>query len=393
MINQVFISYRHESLEHARSVRRLGKLLRQAKLPVTLDQFYLEQNPGGANEGWPKWCEDCANQSSCVIIIGSEGWFTAYDKTAEARTGLGAAAEADLFRQDLWDDKGYNARIRLAFLHEVAPDSVPVRLRAWHQFRPFADDDQLNQLVCWAADCLGLHDIELPTVRWPEPVVFEPDLADRKREWPIIQNLLAGCQRKRILLIEGNSGLGKSVLLRETRKYANKLNIPVAWVELKGGVLNIETILGQFDLDLGAQLPNFSRENANKTHLLRKDLRALRQPVLLVFDSYEAVAENQVIDDWLCQQLLNEVETALGVCVIVAGQKAPKFANAGWHDWVRHVLLQPITEIDHWRPWVERRYPEFSDKGAHLPTVLMVAQGNPGVVSNMCEVIAKAKPQ
>ncbi len=45
--SQVFLSYRHESPEHARAVKRLGELLRQAKLPVVLDQFFLDQNPGG----------------------------------------------------------------------------------------------------------------------------------------------------------------------------------------------------------------------------------------------------------------------------------------------------------------------------------------------------------
>src|SRR3977135_3711189 len=111
MIKQVFISYRHESPEHARSVRRLSELLQQAKLPVMLDQFYLDAHPGGPDEGWPKWCEDCANQSACVLIIASEGWFVAYNKTAAKGSGLGAATEADLFRQDLWDEQGQNVRI------------------------------------------------------------------------------------------------------------------------------------------------------------------------------------------------------------------------------------------------------------------------------------------
>jgi hypothetical protein len=84
-----------------------------------MDQFYLNDHPGGPDEGWPKWCEDCANKSVCVLIIAFEGWFAAYDKTAEPG-GLGAATEADLFRQALWDEKGNNARIHLAFLHQVA---------------------------------------------------------------------------------------------------------------------------------------------------------------------------------------------------------------------------------------------------------------------------------
>ena len=75
MLNQVFISYRHESPEHARAVRLLGEELRRVGLPVLLDQFYLEDTLGGPGEGWPKWCEDAATKSSCVLIIASPGWF------------------------------------------------------------------------------------------------------------------------------------------------------------------------------------------------------------------------------------------------------------------------------------------------------------------------------
>jgi hypothetical protein len=389
MLNQVFLSYRHESLEHVQAVLRLGKLLRQAEIPVALDQFYLDDNPGGPTEGWPKWCEDCANKSACVLIIASEGWFGAYDKTAEPG-GLGAATEADLFRQALWDEKGNNARIRLAFLHQVAADKVPVRLRAWHRFQPFDTDAQLDQLIRWVVSCLGLQGAELPTVRWPTPVEFQPDLADRvKTEWQAIVDLLAGRSRERILLFEGASGLGKSMLVRHAVTYAKKLEIPVARVDFKGGGLDVAAVLQQFDLDLGAHLPNFSQQGADKTHLLRKDLRALRQPLFIIFDSYEDVAENKTVVDWLCQQLLNEIETALGLVVIVAGQRVPDSARAFWRELARHLQVGPITELEHWEAWIERRYPSFRHKGAHLPTVLMIAQGNPAVITTSCEAIAK----
>jgi len=207
-LQQLFISYRHESLEHARAVRRLGELLRQAGIPVALDQFYLEEHPGGPDEGWPKWCEDYANNSVCVLIIGSEGWFSAYEKTGQPGVGLGAASEADLFRQGLYHEAGDNPRIRLAFLHDVPAQEVPARLRAWHQFRPFANDDQLNQLIRWVAGRLGLGKVDLPTVHWPEPLEFRPNMADRVREWRPIVELLTGRARERILLFEAPSGLG-----------------------------------------------------------------------------------------------------------------------------------------------------------------------------------------
>jgi hypothetical protein len=328
-----------------------------------------------------------------VLIIASEGWFSAYNKTAPPDSGLGAATEADLFRQTLWDEKGNNARIRLAFLHDVAADKVPVRLRAWHQFRPFDPGDQLNQLIRWVAGCLGLQGIEPPTVRWPEPVVFELDLADRtKKEWPAIVDLLAGRSRERILLYEGANGLGKSELVRRAEAYAQKLGITVVYVDFKGGQLNlVEDILGLFDLDLGKYLPNFSRERPSKTHLLRKDLRALRQPVLIIFDTYEDAASNKIVDDWINQQFLLEVETALCLAVIIAGQKVPDYNKARWRNLARHLPLEPITEIADWEPWIEQRYPGFSDKYLPaLPAVLKLAKGNPEVMSNSCETLSKS---
>jgi SEFIR domain-containing protein len=391
MLKQVFLSYRHESLEHARAVLRLGQLLRQAKIPVAMDQFYLDDNPEGPNEGWPKWCEDCANGSACVLIIASEGWFAAYNRTAEPG-GLGAATEADLFRQVFWDERGHNERVRLAFLHEVAANKVPVRLRAWHSFRPFESDAALDRLIRWLADCLQLRNIESPIVRWPGPLLdFQPDIVDRHIESLAIGDMLAGRSRERILLLEGASGLGKSVLVHHASTYAKKLGIPAVRVNFKGGLWDVPDILGQLDLELGGEfLPKFSREGANKTNLLRRDLRALRQPVLIVFDSYEYAAENKTVSDWLSKELLNEVETSLGLAVIVAGQRVPDPARAFWRELARLLQLGPITELAHWEPWIERRYPSFRHKGVDLPTVLMIARGNPAVIATICEAIEQS---
>lgn len=388
MRNQVFISYRQESPEHAREVRRLGELLRQSGLPVALDQFLVEDRPGGPDEGWPKWCEDCANESDCVLAIGSAGWFAAYDKSAPRGIGLGAAVEASLFQQYLYDEASDNPRIRLALLGEVAPDLIPVRLRAWHRFRPFAADAELDQLVRWIAQRLGLTGIEPPTVRWPEPIPFVPDLADRTlQEWPSLVQLLAGRSRERILLYEGGSGLGKSLLVRQAVAYARRLGIPVVQVDFKGGGENVEAVLGQFDLDLGEHLPNFCRDGSCKPHLLRKDLRALRRPVLAIFDTYEKAADNQPVADLLSQQLLWEVETALGLAAIVAGQRVPDLAAAPWRDLARHIPLQPITDAAHWVPWLERRYPHMEHQ-KHLATILILTDGNPANVSSFCKTVA-----
>ena len=147
--------------------------------------------------------------------------------------------------------------------------------------------------------------------------------------------------------------------------------------------------LGLFELELGKHLPNFSREGAGKTHLLRKDLRALRQPVLLIFDHYEDVAQNKIVTDWLNQQLLMEVDTSLGLAVIVAGRAIPDFMSTAWRQLARQLPLGPICDQQEWEPWIARRYPGLRDKGADLSTVIMCAEGKPGMVAALCEAIVK----
>lgn len=172
MNNQVFISYRQESPEHARAVRRLGELLKAAGLPVLLDQFYMDEHPGGPDEGWPKWCEDAATRSDCVLIVGSAGWFAAYEGTETPGKGCGAASEAALFRQMLYGQKGNNAHIRLAYLHSFPPEQVPLGLRAWHHFRPLDSDTEWEGLIKWIASRLGM-----PAIQRPSEVSQKPDAA------------------------------------------------------------------------------------------------------------------------------------------------------------------------------------------------------------------------
>ncbi|AUB81896.1 TIR domain-containing protein [Candidatus Thiodictyon syntrophicum] len=172
MRNQVFISYRQETPQHAQAVRRLGELLRQAGLAVALDQFLLEDQPGGPDQGWPKWCEDCARDCACVLVIASAGWFTAYEASGPRGSGRGSAAEARLLRQYLYDEPGRNARIRLVLLDDLDPEAVPAGLRAWHRFRPFASDTERGQLVRWAAQCLAA-----PVAPDPNPAPATPNAA------------------------------------------------------------------------------------------------------------------------------------------------------------------------------------------------------------------------
>ena len=53
--------------------------------------------------------------------------------------GRGAATEAALFQQYLYEEQRHNRRIRLAFVDSLSAESVPAGLRPWQQFRAWRE--------------------------------------------------------------------------------------------------------------------------------------------------------------------------------------------------------------------------------------------------------------
>jgi hypothetical protein len=158
-MRHVFISYRHESEEHAHEVRHLADRLTEAGLPVELDQSFLEDHPGGPDGGWPKWCCDRAVKSECVLVVASPGWFAAYGQEGEPGVGLGAAAEARIFRQAFYNQKGVNPRVRFVLLNTSGVCEFPLDLDAWHKFQPSRGQDDFDQVVAWIRQKLSMQPV------------------------------------------------------------------------------------------------------------------------------------------------------------------------------------------------------------------------------------------
>ena len=274
----------------------------------------------------------------------------------------------------------------MSFVDSSSAEVVPLALQGWHQFRPLTSSPDLDLLVAWIANVLNLPGIQSPTVSWPEPLdSFQPDLANRHiDEWPAIVDLLAGRRPHRILMIKGESGFGKSELVHQTTKYATDLGIPVARLDFKASYENETGLLGQIDLELGEHLPNFTREGGIKNHLLLKDLRALRRPVLVIVDSYEKAG---ALVDWVCSHLLPEVEKSLGLAVLVAGTRCPDADDIRWRNVARHLPLGPISDAAHWEPWLERRYPNFRDRKIDVQTLVHATHGVPKTFADLCKTI------
>jgi hypothetical protein len=84
-----------------------------------------------------------------------------------------------------------------------------------------------------------------------------------------------------------------------------------------------------------------------------------------------------------------EVEGALAMAMIVAGQPPlPDAEDVRWREVTQRLPLGPINEAALWKPWIERRYPGFSERRVDLPTLVLASRGVPKTFSDLCRVIA-----
>jgi hypothetical protein len=208
----VFLSYRHENDARRGRVRTLGEHLRDAGISVVLDQFYLDAHPGGPDEGWPAWSKRQAGETEKVLIIASAGWFRCYESTEVPGSGLGAAAEARVIGQRLYNVAGVSPFARVVVFDPADARGIPLDLQGYHRFDPALD---LAAMIAWITGAAPAVPPPPPTVEWPAaPPVFEWKPADCEPVRDAFTRLLTAGTPHRVLLVRGVSGTGKSHLTR-----------------------------------------------------------------------------------------------------------------------------------------------------------------------------------
>lgn len=89
---KVFISYSHDSLEHARRVMGLAERLRKDGVDAQLDQYVA----GTPARGWPRWMEDQLDSAQFVLVICTETYHRRFLGREEPDKGKGADWEGSL---------------------------------------------------------------------------------------------------------------------------------------------------------------------------------------------------------------------------------------------------------------------------------------------------------
>src|ERR1700730_4744028 len=95
---RVFISYSHDSLEHARRVMGLAERLRKDGVDAQLDQYVA----GAPGRGWPRWMEDQRDSAEVVIVICTQTYRQRFLGREEPDKGKGADWEGSLITLELY---------------------------------------------------------------------------------------------------------------------------------------------------------------------------------------------------------------------------------------------------------------------------------------------------
>ncbi len=111
---RVFISYSHDSDEHALRVARLSASLRCDSIDVWLDQY----EGGGPPEGWREWMQAQIEEADFVLMVCTEKYQDRSRKQADPGRGRGAIWELNLIYNEFQNENTVSGKfIPIVFEH------------------------------------------------------------------------------------------------------------------------------------------------------------------------------------------------------------------------------------------------------------------------------------
>lgn len=298
-MSSVFISYRQTNETQRQRVRAFAERLQACRISVILDQFLLDKQPGGPNEGWIKWSSDSALNTEFVLIAGTEEWFLCFEKKQPIGTGLGSACEADDLRTRIYEANGVIGNIRVVVFEDDDRKFMPGKLKPYHCFHAERD---FGGIVRWLG---GVEPGGSPKMTIAHNLPALLPFFGREEELRKIADALDPDARTWGALIDGPGGMGKtSLAVKAAYEHAQRHFDRVAFVSLKSRELDddglrdlsgflisgLAELLNELAYTLGqAEIPK--AELGQRPKLLIEALRDTR--TLLVLDNLESLLKTE----------------------------------------------------------------------------------------------------
>lgn len=124
----VFISYSHDSSEHAARVRALGASLSRDGCECRIDAFK------DTGEDWPAWMTRQLTEADFVLCVVTETYARRFVGNELPDVGLGVGWEAGLIRRLLYAKKLLNERIFPVVFSSADQQHIPLELQGYDYF-------------------------------------------------------------------------------------------------------------------------------------------------------------------------------------------------------------------------------------------------------------------
>jgi tetratricopeptide (TPR) repeat protein len=121
---RVFISYSHDSAEHANQVLTLSNRLRREGVDCGIDQY--EESPP---QGWPQWMIEQIEGAAFVLLVCTETYSRRFSGKEAGNKGKGARWEGAIVTLQLYEDGFTNTRFIPVLLSGGTPSTIPLVLR------------------------------------------------------------------------------------------------------------------------------------------------------------------------------------------------------------------------------------------------------------------------
>jgi SEFIR domain len=136
-VGTVFISYSHDSPDHARAVLLLSNKLRSEGINCVLDQY--ESSPP---EGWPRWMDREVKKAQFVLMVCTERYYRRVMGEEAPGVGLGVAWESTIIYNHIFGSGSLNEKFIPVILDEADTQYIPTPVQgATFQLRYKAQRD------------------------------------------------------------------------------------------------------------------------------------------------------------------------------------------------------------------------------------------------------------